>query len=141
MSVGEVYVAMRFMAELRTLKPGSRFVLTTTTSTGHRLAESRLASEDVLLYFPADFPIIIRRVLGTLRPAAILLTECELWPNLIRMASERQIPVILINGRISASSERGYRMARLFFRRVVRSMPLFLIQTEAEKRFLLLRGT
>ena len=139
-SVGEVNVAFRFMAEIRARRPGSAFVLTTTTSTGHRIAEEKLASDDVLLYFPVDAPPIMAKVLATIRPEAILLTECELWPNLVRAAKARGIPVILINGRISSSSARGYRMLRYFFGPVFRMMDLILVQGENDRQGLLAVG-
>lgn len=131
-SVGELFVALRFMDELRSKRPGTAFVLTTTTSTGHRLAEERLSASDVLLYFPTDFPRVVERVLDTVRPRGLVLTECELWPNLIRKAHARGIPVVLINGRISASSYRGYRKGRVFIRRVLAFVDLMLVQSRLD---------
>jgi 3-deoxy-D-manno-octulosonic-acid transferase len=119
-SVGEVFVAARFMAELRMRRPGTAFVLSTTTSTGHALAEKTLAAEDVLIYFPVDNPLVMRRVLRRLRPEMLILTECELWPNLLRLAHGRGIPLALINGRISDNSFRGYRRLSLFSARIIR---------------------
>jgi 3-deoxy-D-manno-octulosonic-acid transferase len=139
-SVGEIHVALRFADELRTLDPETAFVITTTTSTGHAVAEKRLHPDDVLLYFPSDFPAIVNRVLGILRPKAIILTESELWPNLIRLAKKRNIPVILINGRISERSYKGYRMLKAFFSRIIRLIDLFLVQTAQEEKCLLYLG-
>ena len=139
-SVGEVYVALRFAEELRQSDPETAFVLTTTTSTGHRVAERRMDPRDVLLYFPADFPAVAARALSALKPKALILTECELWPNLIREAHSRGIPVIMINGRISQSSYRGYRLLRAFFRRTVGAMDLLLVQTPVDKQRLLSLG-
>ncbi len=139
-SVGEVYVALRFIAEMRAIEPGSAFVLTTTTSTGHRIAEAGLHEDDVLLYFPADFPWVLSGVLKRIKPRALILTESELWPNLIRMTKGRGIPVILINGRISMSSYRGYRFLGVFFRRIIKCFDLILVQTEKDKERLLELG-
>lgn len=136
-SVGEVYVAMHFMDELRARDADITFVLTTTTSTGHRIAEDKLSADDVLLYFPADFPFIVNRALNIIKPRALILTESELWPNLIRAAKTRNIPVILINGRISESSYRGYRMLKVFFSRIAECFDLFLVQTRNEEKRLL----
>ncbi|MCK5850029.1 MAG: hypothetical protein KAH23_03870, partial [Kiritimatiellae bacterium] len=133
-SVGEVYVAARFMREIRKSEPDSSFVLTTTTSTGYRIAEGEITENDVLLYFPSDFPIIVKRALNKIRPRALLLTESELWPNLIVEARRRRIPIILINGRISESSYRGYKMVRVFFRHALEAVDLFLMQTSLDKQ-------
>jgi len=135
-SVGEIHVALRFADELRTLDPETSFVVTTTTSTGHAVAEKKMREEDVLLYFPSDFPAIMNRVLNVLKPKAVILTESELWPNLIRLAKKRNIPVILINGRISESSYKGYKLLKVFFSRIVRQIDLFLVQTAFEEECL-----
>ncbi|TFH16377.1 MAG: hypothetical protein E4H02_05740 [Lentisphaerales bacterium] len=106
-SVGEVTVALEFISEFKRQRSDLGFVVTTTTSTGHAIAERKLAASDVLLYFPVDFPCVMRRALSAISPRAILLVETELWPNMIRLAGKRGIPVALVNGRISARSEKG----------------------------------
>ena len=136
-SVGELFVAFRFMDEVRARRPGTKFVLTTTTSTGHALAEKRLMRPDILLYFPVDFPFIMKRVLRLIAPKALVLIECELWPNLIRLAKRQGVPVILINGRISDHSYRGYRKLRAFTRRLLPLVDLMCVQSEADRRRLL----
>lgn len=133
-SVGEVFVALRYMEAWRRERPSTAFVLSTTTSTGHRVAEKATHGSDVLLYAPCDFPFAVRRMLGLVRPVALLLTECELWPNLIRHAHDSGVPVMLINGRLSDSSFRGYRKLRVFFRHVLRRLDAVLVQTEEDRR-------
>jgi len=133
-SVGEIYVALKFIDEMRFLNKGAAFVLTTTTSTGYRVAEGRLNPKDVLLYFPSDFPFVVKRVLGTLNPLALILTENELWPNLIRHARLKGIPVAIINGRISESSYRGYKLLKVFSRKILGDMNMLLVQSDADKK-------
>ena len=118
-SVGELFVALRLMDALRAAKPDISFVVTTTTSTGHAIAKEKIRAPDVLLYFPVDLPMVMRRVLDVVRPKLLILVEVEFWPNLIRLCHQRGIPVTLVNGRISDSSYRGYRRLRLFTRRVL----------------------
>ncbi len=153
-SVGEVFVALHIIEAMRErLGAGDReqgvgvrsqelgFILTTTTSTGHALAKERLSGDDVLLYFPTDFPAIARRVVKQLSPVAVLLTECELWPNLLRHLNRKQVPVFVINGRISASSYRGYSKVRPFFRRAVQWVDQLFVQAEVDRERLLSLGT
>ena len=118
-SVGELFVALRFIEEYRKEHPESRFVLSTNTSTGHTLAEQKLDSRDVLIYFPIDLPIVMNRVFNIINPLKLILVECEFWPNLVRQAYKRGIPVALINGRISDSSFKGYMRLRPFTRRLL----------------------
>lgn len=139
-SVGEIYVALGFIDGIRAVEPESKFVVTTTTSTGHRVAAKMLSDNDVLLYFPADVPFIVRRVLRLVRPRALLLTENELWPNLLRGARREGVPTVLINGRISCTSYRGYRKIKWFVSRALQLVDLFLVQSELDRSRLLELG-
>ena len=133
-SVGEIFVALRFMQEFRARRPGVKFVLSTTTSTGYGIAEKQVADPDVLMYLPVDFPAFVRRALSLVRPKALVLVECELWPNLIRQARHGGIPVILINGRISDHSYSGYSKLRVFTRPLLAQVNLFCVQSEDDRQ-------
>ena len=133
-SVGEVQVALRVMDEMRARDSATAFLLTTTTSTGYALARTRLNADDELAYFPIDFPPVTRRALDAFRPLGILIVETELWPNLIRLANRRGVPVALVNGRLSERSCRRYRWVRSFFRRAIHGVGLICAQTEEDAR-------
>jgi 3-deoxy-D-manno-octulosonic-acid transferase len=92
--------------------------LTTTTETGFRVANELLGIGNAIAYFPLDFSPIVRRVLARVKPRAIVLFETEIWPNLIRAASSLQIPISIVNGRISQKSFRFYRLIPGIFRNV-----------------------
>lgn len=132
-SVGECNVAQRYMAILREQRPDLRFVFTTTTSTGYTLAKARRDARDQVFYFPVDFPWVTRRALKRIQPACIILTEGELWPNLIRLAHARDIPIAIINGRISDGSFRGYSKLKPFVRRTLACVNTILAQTEQDQ--------
>ena len=136
-SVGELAVAFSLMDELRRIDPSVRFVLTCNTSTGHALALKRLAPPDVTLYFPMDTPGVMRRALRRIRPSAIVLVENEIWPNWIRSAAKMGIPAVMVNGRISAHSHKGYRKLRPFTRDLLPRIRWFCMQTEGDRDRLL----
>ncbi len=119
-SVGETFVAQKFMEIWRRQQPDVAFVMTVNTSTAHAMAAKSIHPDDVLVYFPVDFPLVIRRVLRTFRPRMLVLTECEFWPNLMRLAKRQGIPVLLVNGRMSERSFKGYRRFRWLFAPVMR---------------------
>ncbi len=127
-SVGETYVALRFMEEWRQARSDIAFVMTVNTSTAHALATKALNPVDVLVYFPVDFPWVIRRVLNLLKPQMLVLTECEFWPNLIRLSKARGIPVMLINGRMSDRSFKGYFRYRWLFTPLLRMVDHLCVQ-------------
>jgi 3-deoxy-D-manno-octulosonic-acid transferase len=136
-SVGEVYVALKFMDEWRQLRPGVSFVMSVNTSTAHALAEQSLPPADVLVYFPLDFLPVLSRVFQVLQPSMLILTECELWPNLISVCRRRGIPVMLINGRMSERSFHGYSRFRVLFSRLLAKVDRLCVQGEGDRdRFL-----
>jgi 3-deoxy-D-manno-octulosonic-acid transferase len=114
-SVGEVVAAQPLIESVPTaLREGGRdseVVISTTTSSGQEVARRRFPGRRVV-YYPFDFSWSVRRVFDALRPSIVVLVELELWPNFLREAQRRKIPVVVVNGRISEKSFRGYRLAR-----------------------------
>ena len=131
-SVGEVSVGLRFMDSWRRARPGAAFVLSTNTSTAYALAERSLNPDDVLVYFPVDFPPVLHVAIDVIQPQILVLTEGEWWPNLIRKVHARGIPIVLINGRMSERSFHGYRRLRVLFSRVMRMMDLLCVQSRGD---------
>ena len=131
-SVGEVQVAGQLMRAMRAVDPELRFVFSTTSSTGWRTAEREVTDRDVLLYNPLDFPPLVRRAFDRIRPRAIILTETEIWPNFIRTAKRRGIPLFLANARISDRSAPRYRMLRWFFGEVFRCFTKIYVQSDLD---------
>lgn len=127
-SVGEIYVALRFIRAYRQKHPDTFFALSTTTSTAHAIGRKELDECDVLFYFPVDLPVIVRKVLRIINPVQIVLVEGEFWPNLIRLADKQGIPISLINGRMSVSSHRGYRKLRPLIADVLRRIHPICVQ-------------
>ena len=139
-SVGEMGVALRMMQELRLSRPGLKFLVSTNTSTAFGLAEGKLPAEDVLVYFPLDCPPVTKRVVDLIKPALLLLTECELWPNLVRELHRRRVPIALYNGRLSDSSYKGYKAVKFFFRDVVGMLDSAMMQSEEDRQRLIALG-
>ncbi|MDX9792724.1 MAG: 3-deoxy-D-manno-octulosonic acid transferase [Kiritimatiellia bacterium] len=139
-SVGEVYVAGQVMRAMRARDPGLRFVFSTTSSTGWREAEKQVGMEDVLVYYPLDFPLCVNRALSAIRPRALILTESEIWPTLIRACHRRGVPLFLVNARVSDRSAPGYRRLRFWFGPVLRMFTAILAQSETDKQRLVDAG-
>ena len=87
-------------------------VLSRTTATGQAIARSR-GGADATFYMPLDLPAALRPCFDRLQPRALLLVETEIWPNLLRLCRQRDVPVGLVNARLSERSFRRYlRLAR-----------------------------
>jgi 3-deoxy-D-manno-octulosonic-acid transferase len=110
-SVGEVKAASNFIARLRQLRPDLQLLVSATTPNGHLVARQEYKDLPVVFY-PLDFANCPGRALDRLAPRCVLLMELEIWPNFLQAARKRDIPVAVINGRISERTFKGYRLAR-----------------------------
>lgn len=117
-SVGEATGAVPTLLALRERLPGSCLFLTSGTPQGLRFARGRLPSDVGVYPFPLDFPESVGRAVRTLAPDLFVAFETEFWPNFYRRLAEAGTPALLLNGRVSESSERFYRIFSPFFRPV-----------------------
>ncbi len=108
-SVGEMLAIAPLLEALRR-EPDVEVYLSTTTSTGYKLARERYAGLTIGIgYFPIDWFFFSRRTWRMVTPDLVILTEGERWPEHIRQAQRRRVPVLCINARLS---DRGYRRMR-----------------------------
>ena len=112
-SVGEADIALAVAAALAPHTPEIRLVVTTTTPTGQARVQHAGSVES--RYFPIDFPLFIRRILGTNPPLLFVAVETEIWPGLLRAMARHGVPVAVVNARLSERSIPRYRrLAPLF---------------------------
>ncbi len=107
-SVGEVQAARPLVTALCQRQPDRPLTLTTTTPTGYRLAQTLFADKVQLAQVPYDLPLCINAFLRRAQPAALVLIETELWPNMVHCCRRAGLPVLLMNARLSASSAANY---------------------------------
>ena len=102
-SLGEVNATPRLVESLRRRLAHAEVVFSTTTDTGYARA-IQLYGTDRVFHFPLDFSPVVSRVLRRVSPSMIVLVELEVWYNLVRMATRRGIPVVVVNGRLTPRS-------------------------------------
>ena len=107
-SVGETRAAVPLIARLKAAYPQATILLTHMTATGRETGRALFGDGVVQAWLPYDFPFAVRAFLAHFRPAAGCLIETELWPNLIAEARARDIPLFLVNARLSERSARAY---------------------------------
>ncbi|MEO8738907.1 MAG: lipid IV(A) 3-deoxy-D-manno-octulosonic acid transferase [Casimicrobiaceae bacterium] len=107
-SVGETRAAMPLIARLRGAYPTATILLTHMTATGRETGRALFGDGVVQAWLPYDFPFAVRAFFAHFRPVAGCLIETELWPNLIAEAAARNIPLFLVNARMSERSARAY---------------------------------
>ncbi len=117
-SVGEVNVCTQLIQALEPRLPNLKFVVSTTTSTGMGELQKKLPSHIEKIYYPIDRRRFVTRALAAIHPSAVVLVEAEIWPNFLWHAHDFQIPLFLVNARLSERSYRGYRRFGFLFRPV-----------------------
>ncbi len=129
-SVGEVMAASPLLKKLRERYPGKSIILSTITDTGQKVAREIAPEGTAVVYLPFDIPFILNNVLNRVKPELLIVIETELWPNLIRGFNEKGIPVLLLNGRISEKSFKGYKKVSRFMKKVLSDVDFFGMQGE-----------
>jgi 3-deoxy-D-manno-octulosonic-acid transferase len=131
-SVGEVSVARNLLEALKNRLPGVPLGLSATTAAGLDAAR-RLAGPGIEVFsFPLDLAGPVEKALTAVRPGLIVLVETELWPLLLERARTREVPIALVNGRISDRSFRRYLLLRRWFSRILENVSLFAMQTRED---------
>lgn len=139
-SVGEVTAAVPFLSRLRQLYPAVPLILSTMTDTGRGVAEAKAPAGVSVIYMPFDFSCILNTFISRIRPELFLIVETEIWPNALRVAHRHRIPVLIVNGRLSEKSFRGYAVVAGFMKKVLSYGALFLMQTDGDAERMKLLG-
>ncbi len=108
-SIGEATSCLGLIAMLLQSRSDLNIVVTTTTITAAEVLAPRLPKRSFHQYAPLDVPGAVRRFLDHWCPDLAVFAESEIWPNNIAQLHKRQIPIALINGRISKRSYRRWR--------------------------------
>ena len=141
LSVGEVLSALPLVASIRQRFPEEQIAFTVTTRQGMEIARRELKGEvQMLLPMPLDFWWSMLRMIRHTRPKLYILVETDLWPGLMDHLARRNIPAVLVNGRVSPRTLKSYRRFRFFIRKVLDRFRACLMQTEWDRARLLETG-
>lgn len=141
-SVGEVLSLEKLLIKTKSEFPNHKIVLTTGTKTGQELAQKKYSDKiDFITYFPFDISFAINNFLNKINPSIILIAETELWPNFAIQCKKREIPLLIINGRISDSSYGSYKFLKLFFAPILNLYSKIYTQSELDKKRFISLGT
>ena len=132
-SVGETRAAIPLLKALRKSYPDAQILLSNVTETGRKIAAG-IHEVDHFIFFPFDLRWVVRKSLNIIRPDLIILMETEIWPNFVLEAKARDIPLILVNGRISDRSFPRYRMAGKLLPPILDTISDYCMQSEQDSR-------
>lgn len=131
-SVGEAMSLLTLITRLKAAAPAANILITTGTVTSARMLAERLPKGAVHQYVPVDRMAYVRRFLDHWRPDLTLWAESEFWPNLISETAARGNPLVLVNGRISPRSFKGWSRVPKFIAGLLGGFALCLGQTEGD---------
>jgi len=139
-SVGEVMAVRGLIEELRKSCPGKNFVISTVTASGNKIAQGLAKGGDSVTYLPLDFGFIVKRVIDRINPSIFVIAETEIWPNLISYLHRKNVPIIMVNGRISDASFKGYLRIKFLLKAILEKVSFFCVQTERDAERLISLG-
>ena len=130
-SVGEVIAATPLIKRLKEQFPDNIILITTTTSTGAAEVEN-LGELVEHRYMPLDFSFAVKRFIKTIQPSVLFIMETELWPNTLHLAKKHNIPVTIVNARLSERSFRRYQKFPFIFNLLLKNITTILCQTNED---------
>ena len=134
-SVGEVQSLENLVKRTKQEFSDCKLVITTGTVTGQELAKKKYGDiADFITYFPLDIYKTVETFLNKINPSVILIAETELWPNFFYCAKEKNIPLYIINGRISDKSYPSYLKIKNFLKIILNCAQGVFCQSEIDKK-------
>jgi len=135
-SVGEVEACRPLVKALQTEYPQHQLLITTMTPTGSARVKLLFSESVAHCYLPYDLPFAIKKFLNRTKPQFGIIMETEIWPNLLRICHQSEIPTVLANARMSKRSAKGYARFPNFIRSVLNDLSLIAAQgIDDKKRF------
>ncbi len=131
-SLGETRAAAPLVDRMRRAHPDATVLLTHMTATGRASGRALFGDGVVQAWLPYDVPFAVRAFLAHFRPRAGFIMETELWPNLVALAHEAEVPLYLVNARMSARSARGYARVPGLSRPMLAALSGVAAQTQAD---------
>jgi len=136
-SVGEVLAATPLIKALQKVHPNLNILITCNTPTGREQILSQFKNTVACSYLPIDFPFATARFLKRIKPQALCILETELWPNLMAISHKKNIPVLVINARLSEKSQQGYQKVAKLTHIIMRSITVLASHNKADaERFI-----
>ncbi|HMJ49271.1 MAG TPA: lipid IV(A) 3-deoxy-D-manno-octulosonic acid transferase [Burkholderiales bacterium] len=131
-SVGETRAAQPLVKALRRTYPEHQILLTHMTPTGRETSERLFGDSILRCYLPYDFPQAVKRFLAHFKPVAGALMETEIWFNLIHLCKQANIPLYLVNARLSEKSAASYSRFRSLVSAGLNELTAIAAQTEGD---------
>ncbi|MCR5176184.1 MAG: tetraacyldisaccharide 4'-kinase [Anaerovibrio sp.] len=131
-SVGEIVAASPLITEFHRKFPQSPILVSVFTNSGYEMANRIIKDADSIIHFPFDLPWLSANLLYRVRPRVFMPVETELWPNFLRACKRLDIPVLMVNGRISDKSVKRYRYMYSLWDEILSTIKVFAMQSSVD---------
>lgn len=131
-SVGEAVAGKSLVKPLMEKFNSRDIVVSTVTETGQQKAKSIFTQAKKVFYYPFDFSWNVSKFFDKIKPSMIIILETELWPNFLNIAGEKNIPVFLVNGKLSDKSYNSYLKLKFLFKKPLGNIKAFIMQTKSD---------
>ena len=139
-SVGEIVATSPLIKEFRKEFPKSPILVSVVTNSGYEMANRIIKDADSIIYFPLDLPWLAAHMLRRVSPRIFLPVETELWPNFLKAARRMQIPVMMVNGRISDKSVKQYHHLHSLLKDMIGTVTKFAMQSPIDAEYIVRLG-
>ena len=139
-SVGEIVATSPLVREFRKAFPTTPILVSVVTTGGYEMANRIIKDADAIIYFPLDLPFLASRVVDRIRPRVFLPVETELWPNFLKKAKQLDVPVMMVNGRISDRSVKQYKYLFGMLREMIGTVKCFAMQSSIDADYIMRLG-
>ena len=135
-SVGEIVATSPIVKEIKKIMPERKVLVSAFTVAGYNMAKQIIPEADGYIFFPLDLPWVAQSVVRRVHPGIFLPVETELWPNFLRAIRDRNIPVMMVNGRISERSVKTYKYLFSIWRDMLRTVSRFCMQSSIDANYI-----
>jgi len=139
-SVGEIISAVSLLDNLRKKYPKYQLIISTITAAGNRVARQIALDKDLVIYLPYDLSFIVNKVIKIFSPSVFIILETEIWPNLINILTEKKIPLVIVNGRLSTTSFKKYQRIKFLLSPILRKISFYCMQTKEDAKRIIYLG-
>ena len=140
-SVGEIFIALKFIKQFQQRNPNAKFILSTTTTTGLEIAQQHASPSLEPIANPIDFFPISYHSINLFQPAALIMVEGDVWPERLLLCKKKKIPTAIITARLSPRSEARFQKFRKMIAPIFNTIDLMTLPSQHDQERWLALGS
>ena len=141
-SVGEALSILPLIENLEQEEKIKKILITTITLSSSEVLEKRIGRNEKIVhqFFPLDIPKFVNKFLNHWTPNLCILVDSEIWPNLILSIKKKNIPLLLVNGRITKKTFSKWKLVSVFAKKIFGKFDLCIVANKETEKYLKILG-